>query len=464
MAFMHKDDRGAVAVMTALALVPLLGMVGLGVDAGRAYLVQSKLSQALDAAGLAGGRVMFDSTRDADAQAFFNANFPSNYLGAQASPLTIAADAAGENLTVSASATLATGLMQLVGQKLVTVRSESVIHRAVGGVELALVMDNTGSMASGGKIATMKAGAAELVDILYGTRATIPNVWVSLIPYTATVNIGPSHTDWLDATSRSKLKSDFSASSQGWKGCVEARWKTGRDMTDDPPAVEKWVSFKYPQSKLDNNYPPVDETAATNTTSNEGKGPNLGCPPAITPMLAEKSKVQAAIAAMGAWHRGGTMANLGLAWGWRTLSPRWRGLWSDATPQLPLDSHTPYSDKVVVLLTDGVNEVYDYNTKDTLSSDYTAYGRLSDGHMGSTNETQATANINTKMATLCQSLKQDGIIIYTITYDLTNATTKQLYKTCASKPEYYYDATNNSRLREIFRQIGVSISKLRLAR
>ena len=25
------------------------------------------------------------------------------------------------------------------------------------------------------------------------------------------------------------------------------------------------------------------------------------------------------------WHRGGTMANLGLAWGWRTVSPKWRG-------------------------------------------------------------------------------------------------------------------------------------------
>lgn len=457
------EQGGAVALMAAFAMVPLLGLVGLGVDAGRAYMVESKLSQALDAAGLAGGRVMFDANRDADVQAFFKANFPDNYLGATASAVAVSTDADSENLTVSASATMDTSLMQLLGRKNVAVRAESVIHRQVAGMELALVMDNTGSMYGGGKIGTMKAGAAELVRILFGSRETIPNVWVSLIPYAATVNIGPQHKDWLEPTSLMNLKNDFKASPQGWKGCVEARWKTGRDSTDDPPSVEKWVRFKYPQDS-DNNYPPVDESEATNTTGNRGRGPNLGCPPAITPMQAEKSKILAAIDDMGSWHRGGTMANLGLAWGWRTLSPRWRGLWSDETPQLPLEYRSPHVEKVAVLLTDGVNEIYDEPPAGPNGSDYTAYGRLGEGRMGSTNKATATAKINSKMALMCAAMKQQGIILYTITYDLTNTTTKQLFKDCASKPEYYYDATDNSRLREIFRQIGVSISKLRIAR
>ncbi len=69
-----------------------------------------------------------------------------------------------------------------------------------------------------------------------------------------------------------------------------------------------------------------------NDDQNDGTGPNLGCGPAITPLIASKTNVLAAIDEMLPWHRGGTMANLGLAWGWRVLSPSWRGLWGGATP------------------------------------------------------------------------------------------------------------------------------------
>ena len=64
---------------------------------------------------------------------------------------------------------------------------------------------------------------------------------------------------------------------------------------------------------------------------------------------------------MGAWSRGGTAGNEGLAWGWRVLSPRWRGLWGGNTPNTrPLDYKTANTDKVAVILTDGDNQVYDW--------------------------------------------------------------------------------------------------------
>ena len=69
----------------------------------------------------------------------------------------------------------------------------------------------------------------------------------------------------------------------------------------------------------------IDES---NGAQNNGLGPNLGCGPAITPLVASKTTVHEAIDEMQPWHRGGTMANLGLAWGWRVLSPTWQGLWA----------------------------------------------------------------------------------------------------------------------------------------
>lgn len=459
-AALAADERGAVAVMAALVLVPILGLVGLGVDAARAYLVEAKLSQALDAAALAGGRVMFSDSRDDDVRRYFHANLPDGYLGARLSDVAITADASGETLTVTASATLDTALMRLLGHPTLNVGARSVVSRASRGLELALVMDNTGSMLSNGRIDAMKAGARELVGILYGDRERIPNVWVSLIPYTAAVNIGPQHACWLVAGSLAAH--NYAVSPQGWKGCVEARVAGGNDTTDAPPSVERFQPFYYP-SDSDNHYPPVDESVRTNTTSNDGRGPNLGCPPAITAMQADKSKILGAIDAMGPWHRGGTMANLGLVWGWRVLSPRWRGLWSTETPQLPLDYGTPYMEKVVVLLTDGVNQFYDNPPAGPSGSDYTAYGRLGWGRLGTTSSTTATNRVNQRMSQACETLKSNGVTVYTITFDVPNATTRALYLGCASKPGNYFDSPTNEALRAAFRQIGTTLSNLRLA-
>ena len=65
--FLHrlrKDHGGAVAIYLAFAIVPVIGFVGIGTDTARAYMVKSRLSSALDAAGLAGGKAFFSTTRD----------------------------------------------------------------------------------------------------------------------------------------------------------------------------------------------------------------------------------------------------------------------------------------------------------------------------------------------------------------------------------------------------------------
>ena len=50
------EQRGAVAAIMGLAIIPLFAVVGLAIDTGRGYMLKSKLSYAIDAAGLAGGR------------------------------------------------------------------------------------------------------------------------------------------------------------------------------------------------------------------------------------------------------------------------------------------------------------------------------------------------------------------------------------------------------------------------
>ena len=535
-----RDERGVVVAIIALAIIPIFAAVGLAVDIGRSYLVKSKLSYAIDAAGLAGGRSFDSDDRLNDALMFFEANFAGAYAGASlasGSP-SVTFDDQNNSILVEATATMPTHFLQFAGVHEMTVTASAVIQREMRGMELVLVMDNTGSMRSSGKMDAMKDAATELVDILYGDRETVPNFWVGLVPYAATVNIGADRTDWLVHESYDSdaawLKSDPDGEARvgyhpdhfqptSWKGCVEARdypndgndetadeeawyphlWRTSLDAfanphheTDPDPYDENdpatWGEFL----NGDNDWDPDGSLAdlkEENSAQNDGTGPNLGCGPAITSLTAEKTTVQDAIDEMLPWHRGGTMANLGLAWGWRVLSPKWQGIWGGDTPtELPLPYETTSMEKVVILLTDGVNQWYDWPGKkwtedgedhysglpgknkypgshdddfrdEWSGADYTAYGRLSEGRLGTTSNGGAKNEVNDRMLDLCDSMKSEDILLYTITFRLTDSATRGLYENCATSPDHYFDSPSNTDLQHVFVEIANELSNLRIA-
>jgi Flp pilus assembly protein TadG len=569
-----------------LAIIPLFAAIGLAVDGARGYMLKSKLSYAIDAAGLAGGRAFDSDDREADIMMFFEANFPPGYMQSVLAPghPIITFNDEENTVTIVASATIPTRFMSVAGVDEMTVSARTLIKRELRGMELVLVMDNTGSMRGNGGMAAMKPAATELVNILYGDRETVTNFWVGVVPYAATVNIGNQHADWLisqaydedaawqNADPDSETQFGYHADHYlptTWKGCVEAR-EFPRDSNDDPPGVEGWYphlwrttlrnfanpSWPYGPSEYvvvvhktpyttpanviytqgapspskptptvvvyddgnaatwgpwlngDNEWNPDGPESALKLDNdlyqNEGTGPNLGCGPAITPLAASKSTIIAAIAEMAPWHRGGTMANLGLAWGWRVLSPRWRGLWDGDLPdELPLDYNdnltTPINEnameKVIILLTDGNNEWYDYpgiswnpspnppsenhfsgipgdNAYPAASTykstwpgaDYTAYGRLSEGRLGTTNKATANNILDDRMLDMCETMKDQGIIIYTMTFGpAPNTATKQLYLDCATEPDMYFHAATSATLQQNFVTIADELSKLRIA-
>jgi hypothetical protein len=109
---------------------------------------------------------------------------------------------------------------------------------------------------------------------------------------------------------------------------------------------------------------------------------------------------------MAPWHRGGTMANLGLAWGWRVLSPRWRGLWDgDLADEMPLDYDEPNMEKVVILLTDGNNEWYDWPGPDGPTPPYTANASGNCGEGSNVFPQGGLPGDNNAKNTTCQSLR-----------------------------------------------------------
>ncbi|MCK8785742.1 Tad domain-containing protein [Roseomonas sp. NAR14] len=505
--------RGGVAAIVAAAAVPLMLMVGLATDLARLYLLQSRLVAATDVAALAGARAIFDPDRDTQVRNWFWANFTRDpasanrgYLGAVVAPadFVISTDSDNKVLRVRARATLPTGFMRLAGIQTMTAAADQSAQRQDRGMELAMVLDVTGSMSDsagsgqGSKIAALRNAATELINTLFGNNASLPNLWVSLVPYTTTVNIGRSHAGWL--ASGSYRAADFSPTV--WRGCVEAR-SGGEDMTDTPPTTAPFRPFLWTSTRNryapwvgDNEWPTTSGTVTeANPESpksdsqqhpNEGVyevGPNVGCERALTAMAQAKATLLAEIAALRAGpDRGGTITNQGLQWGWATLSPRWNGLWG--VPNMPLPYNTLNMDKVLILLTDGINDLADWSggapgsctvsgcsgarpaTATNPDSDYTAYGRMSENRLrvGTVSKSSYLAEFNRRTSVLCESIKAAGIRVYTITFALTNATTQNMFRNCASRPDYYFNSPDAAALQAAFREIAQQLANLRLVR
>jgi Flp pilus assembly protein TadG len=200
----RRDQRGNVAVIVGAAIIPLVGALGLATDTARGYLVKARLSQALDAAALAGGKVYFSAQRDADIKKFFAANFPSASTPVYDSPYTATfmnamvtlsspvngGETGKENLTLTAEATIPTTFMRVLGFDSVTVDATSQVTRAISALDVVISLDMSGSMESpSSKITAARDAAVTFVDAVFGTNATAPQLTVDGTTYNL-LNIG----------------------------------------------------------------------------------------------------------------------------------------------------------------------------------------------------------------------------------------------------------------------------------
>ncbi len=438
-----NTEEGAVLPLVGLCIFVLLGSVGIAVDTGRAQLVQSKLSSSLDAAGLAGGSTVSTVNLNAEVEKYLAANF-QDYLGATLIDTDIEVNADNTIITLSATASLPTTFMQLFGRDTVEVTARSEITRESRGLELVMVLDNTGSMA-GTPLESLKTAATDMVNILFGNNEALEDLWVGVVPFSQTVNIGNTRTSWMDSTS-------YNWGPTSWGGCVDARLN-GYDTTDDPPSVRLFTRYYWPDDDDNNDWRRSDGTYRSVSST---RGPNKYCPQTVLPMISSKSAVLSSIDSMEAV--GNTHIGLGAVWGWRMLSPRWRGLWGGSmnASSLPLDYNTPLMNKAAIIMTDGEN---------TMSNSVrSAYWYLSDGRLGTTNGSTAVTRLNTRLTTVCNRMKNNNIIVYTIAFNSPGTSVENLLRNCATQPDFYFDSPNSADLQQAFRTIGDSLANLRVSR
>ena len=453
-----QHDNGAVLVLFALAALPVIIFSGMAIDASRAYYAQSVIASAVDSAAIAAGRQADTTKAKAEAEMVFKANIPANFIGDVSSGIKVQDN--GKQVTVTGSAIVQTTFMNLIGENSVTVNSTSMVDREVAGLELVLSMDTTGSMASNNKLELMKQAANSLLNVIYGTDTTKKGVYVGLVPYSSTVNIGtyglqPTRwTNWLTSTAKTKTtppstnnpaffyttKGKKTTITEAWTGCVHNRLDDSMYTNNDGEGDDT-----IPSASDKTRWGVFDNTVST------------GCPAPMISLQSKITDVRSSIASMTA--SGWTTVNVGLAWGWRMLSPKWRGLWNDSSDPATLPQDYKKTTKAIVLLTDGINEIG--GSPIGSGSDYSGYGYVNDGTLGSKNYYTIQNTLNTRLTDLCTRVKSQGIIIFTITLEQNDPTIQSLLRNCASNPSYYFNSPSAKELDAIFKTIGNTLQSLR---
>ncbi|HZE15252.1 MAG TPA: pilus assembly protein TadG-related protein, partial [Mycobacterium sp.] len=335
-----RDTRGAIAPMLGLLILPLMAAVGVAVDFSRINDARTAMQTALDSTALMlskNAATETTTTLQDSATQYFTALLTSKDLIAPAVTASYTS-VGGSKVTLTATAKVNTEIMNIFGYDQVTIGASTTTTWGNTRLRVALVLDNTGSMAQDGKMDALKTAAQNLLNQLKKAASSPNDVYVSIIPFNKDVNLGPANYNqaWLrwdlwDASNGScsgawghtpsKCQSNggtwTTAAHSTWNGCVTDR-DQNFDTTNDAPLAG---STLYPAEQYSNC--PLASIGLSNDWTALGNE--------ITAMQPE----------------GNTNQAIGLQVGWQSLT--------QSPFTVPAEDPNYKYSKVIILLTDGLN-------------------------------------------------------------------------------------------------------------
>ena len=413
---------------------------------------------------------------------------------------TVTASTSGNTLTLTADATIQTYFLKIGGLQNLTASAKTTATWSASSLEIALVLDTTGSMVDNDKLTNLKSAAISMVNTLSAKASANYSIKFTLVPFSNFVNVGPSNASatWIDKggsnrssyydayfSSHADRLAIFTKLGKTWPGCVETRPApydmdetaptTGTPDTLFVPAVHpdepdsgsyiandylsdqssSWDKITKMKNKAKYDNPQNIDFSNSTLYSNYHvpKGPQFLCDVKPIQRLTNdyasvKSQIQALTAA------GSTNVPEGIAWGWRAVSPK-----------APFADGRAYSDtensKILVVLTDGTNSINTFPTD--IGGAYSSWGYPYSQRLGSNPGANLRTGLDAKTRTVCSKVKAAGIKVYTIGLMIDDASGQQLLSDCSSGAAYYYNSPNAAQLQSIFEDIAKKISKLRIA-
>ena len=501
------DTRGNIAILFALSLTVIIALVGGAVDFSINAKVRAQLQNATDAAVLAAASPFIeDSERETVANRVLASELSRHNFSYAYSPhLNITPD---NTVTLRVDADVPTNFLKIIGMNTTTADSLSVASQSVSDIELALVLDVSGSMNAGfgvgeTRMDVLQRAAKDLVDVLAANSlGGAPKF--SIVPFNMNVNVGTANSAFVKNTT------DPLFAGASWAGCVLER--AGMHANSDaysaaaPGANGKWQAYIWPpepdsgtcinkSNGTNSGYLTVDPGVA-GSYSVKTSGPNFNC--VRHPIFALSdvtSDVRTKIDTLTAEFNQGTIIAPGVAWGMRTLTP--------GEPFTEGEPKTPSVRKIMVVLTDGQQTTEgefggqtgcdtDTNSTDPYTFDpasfgldgdpisgtgptdmFSAYGYIRDSDPFGSNPASwddVADDLYDVSIDACDEAKKNAngkIEIYSIAVSTAagpGTKTYDLLRNCASDPAHFYYAADASDLTAAFKRIAEEVLNVRLTK
>lgn len=430
---------GNVGITFALLVAIITSLVFGVLDYSAAVDAQRSLQARIDIATL--GAARSDAVSDAELQIvgdrFLKASTVSP-LGTIVSVFFKSAEG-GTRVLASAQGYVPTTILGFFNKDRLSFEVQSEVMRSTKNIEVALVLDTTGSMA-GTRLKDLKAAANDLIELVVKDVQKPFYSKVAIVPYAVAVNVG---------SYASQLRGTYLAGTCTTPGCQKYQFKN--------PYNDK-MTFSISDCVTErvgaDSYTDVSPTAAP--LGLNYASPNNPCSVSpITPLSSNKTVLANAVKALQAG--GSTGGQIGVAWGWYMVSENFGSFW-------PTDSRPGKRDekllKAVVLMTDG-----EYNStycNGVISKDSTTGSGSTSDHI---NCNATNGNSYTQSMTLCTNMKDAGIIVYTVGLEVVNTQqAKDLVNKCASSSKHVYIASSSADLKVVFNSIGQDIAALHISR
>ncbi len=512
----RRSEEGSLIIFSLFLLVVMLMVAGMGVDLMRAETSRARLQSTLDRAVLAGASLEQTLNSQAVVRDYFNKAGLGSYL----TSVSVTQNVSSKKVNATAEMAVNSYFMNLMGINTLSSPAAGQAEESLSDVEVSLVLDVSGSMslnssATGNtKIAELISAAKDFVYLMQcdpdavkpfnGSCTVDPNtVSITVVPYAEQVLVGETLFDKFDVTYEHTSSSCADFASTDFSTIALPLASAGAGAIKRSAALDPWSGY-------------------SGGSSRQARNANRSCNPdpkrEIVPFANSYTTLQTMIGNLTPG--GNTSIDVAMKWGAALLDPAFQpalaSLTTGASPMVdPAFSNRPFaygrthSQKVVVLMTDGVN-TSQFKVKPAYRSGPSPFYRDGSGHLsvyysgsggwyywvdhaswnkspepGSTQLTYEqfwqdynlsfynifswlpypadivnTPEKDSNLNAICSATKAKGVEIFTLGFETTSAS-NAVMASCASSPSHHFNVDGSS-ISAAFASIAREIHELRL--
>lgn len=430
-----RQTNGGIAIVSGFVMLLLVTAIGAAVDYSQAVNARQGLSNALDSATLATARdLSFHRITEDEAanhlQAYFDKAYPFSYSHdiTEQKPLAISVDVVNGVVMATANVAMPTAFMGLAGFPSLDIGVASTARYVQNKLDIALVVDVTGSMNDRARSFSTKTKMEELREAVrddflgslfadLNRAASTDHIRVSLVPYISSVNISET----------------------------------------TPKSYQALNSKCMAESGLE-----VITDAAPGTGPLIGNGRSCLGNASLIPLTNNPKKIIDRLEEINP--KGATAGHIGLLWGWNTISTKWISEWPPASQPSPTSDREVK--KVLVLMSDGLfNRKYDrVGTRVENGVEVAELDYLGIKSQTAAIRAEAVRDSGTRARSACDQMHRDGLVVYTIAFALNaGSDAEAVLRDCATSVSSHFFEAGGGELGAAFQAIAVDVKRIWLS-